>query len=115
MHGFAVTVSEAFGADAPPALAATWYVPTALTGGVLVRVDGPLAPGLKGSDTGEQLDPQPASDGSAELSVKPRAAHDAESLFSTVTLKLNGDPASTEPLVGENDSVGAACVHGGVL
>ena len=99
----------------PDVLASTAYVPTALDGGVLVKVAFADTPGASVSDAGERLDIQPASDGSDEVSAKPLDAQAIESLFFTVTVKLTGDPAFTDVLVGEIEIVGAAAVHGGVL
>jgi hypothetical protein len=111
-----VTARAAFGLVAPPdVLAETSYDPKAVNGGVLVNFEIALVPGLSVKDAGENVDPQPESDGSAEASGKDREPQAIESLFSTVTLKLTGEPAATEALSGESETVGAALVQGGVL
>ena len=81
----------------------------------MVSVAEPVALGLTITLAGEKLDPQPRSPGREEESVKERGAQAMESLFLTDTVKLTGEPAFTDVLVGEIVTVGLAAVHGGVL
>ena len=81
----------------------------------MVNVAVPVAPGPNVNEAGEKLVVQVASMGSEEARLNVRDAHAIESLFFTDTVKLNDDPAFTEPVSGEIVTVGFAAEHGGVL